>query len=101
VVANFGFDQLHENIVPPLTLLLARALHESRPIRRLYEDGVDMACDLFSISYLDNVRHVDAGLRYRLGLRTKKKNKKSRLRTQKKSQAGSISEYLHDRRPST
>lgn len=35
VVANFGFDQLHENVVPPLGLLLARALHERRPVRRL------------------------------------------------------------------
>jgi hypothetical protein len=77
VVANFGFDQLHENIVPPLTLLLTCALYESWSIGRLYEDRVDMAGDLFSISHLDDVRHVDAGLWYRLGLiATEKKDTK-------------------------
>jgi hypothetical protein len=37
-----------------------------------------MAGDLFSISHLDDVRHVDAGLWYRLGLiATEKKDTKN------------------------
>lgn len=55
VVANFGFDQLHENVVPPLGLLLARALHECRPIGRLDENRVRVTGDLLGIGYLDYV----------------------------------------------
>jgi hypothetical protein len=68
VVSNFGFDQLHQNVVPPLALLLACALNERRSVGRLNEDRVDMAGDLFGVSNFDDVGHVDAGLRYRLGL---------------------------------
>ena len=72
VVSNFGFDQLDKHIVPPFALLLTCALHERRPIGRLNENRVGVTRDLFSVRYLDAIRHVDAGLRYRLGLGTEK-----------------------------
>lgn len=71
VVADFGFDQLHENVVPPLRLLLARALDERRSVGRLDEDRVGVTGDLLGIRHLDDVRHVDARLRYRLRLLAK------------------------------
>lgn len=55
VVANFGFDQLHENIVPPLGLLLTRAFHERRSVGRLDENRVRVTGDLLGIGYLDYV----------------------------------------------
>lgn len=76
VVAHFGFDQLDKNIVPPFTFFLARAFHKRRPIGRLYENRIDMTSDLFSVSYFYDVGHVDACLRYRLWLLTKRKTTK-------------------------
>lgn len=71
-MANFGFDQLHEYVVPPLGLLLTRSFYERRSIGRLNENRVNMAGDLFGVGHLNYIRHVDAGLRDRLGLRKRR-----------------------------
>lgn len=90
VVSNFGFDQLHKNVVPPFALLLARALNERWPIGRLYEDRICMASDLFGISHFDDIWHVDAGLRYRLDLWSERNDKNSRLISPKKIKSSRI-----------
>lgn len=71
VVASLWFDQLHENVEPPLWLLLTRALDKRRSIGRLNKDRVDVSRDLFRIGHLNHVRHVDARLRNRLRLHTR------------------------------
>lgn len=84
MMSDFRLDQLHQHIVPPARLFLACSFDERWSIGRLYKNWIDMAGNLFSIGYLNHIRHVNAGLWYRFGLQT------LGMRNEKESMRGGI-----------
>lgn len=75
VMANLWFNILNKNVVPPLGLLGTCAFDEGREVCRLDENRVAMAGNLFSISHLNHIRHIDDWLWHCFGLRNENRTK--------------------------
>lgn len=68
LLTYLGFGKGDQHVVPPLGLLRARSLDEGDPLRGGDGDRVRMAGDGVGRAYLQHLRHIDYGLRYRFGL---------------------------------